>query len=191
MNAITLRCSRRTSRGFTLSEVMIAGTFGAIVIAGVLSTFLALGRNSQRLFYYNGMEAESRRTLEEFAQDVRMASDSVYNSSTSVTLTVPDNYTATANMVTYAYGSATLNGTTYDDCFYRRPGTTSSTVDPVILIKNVTQCTFSRFDVLGNSTTSDTATKRLELTLRVSNTRNTLVASTDNIVSATYLLRNK
>ncbi|MEI6464046.1 MAG: hypothetical protein WCQ89_04950 [Verrucomicrobiota bacterium] len=157
----------------------------------MLSTFLALGRNSQRLFYYNGMEAESRRTLEEFAQDVRMASDSVYNSSTSVTLTVPDNYTATANMVTYAYGSATLNGTTYDDCFYRRPGTTSSTVDPVILIKNVTQCTFSRFDVLGNSTTSDTATKRLELTLRVSNTRNTLVASTDNIVSATYLLRNK
>lgn len=191
MNASAPRHRRRTSRGFTLAEVMIAGTFGSLVIAGVLTTFLTLGRSSQRLFYYNGMEAESRRTLEEFAQDVRMSNDSVYNSSTSVTLTVPDNYTSTANKVTYAYGTATLNGITYTDCFYRRPGDTTSTVNPVILIKNVTACTFSRFDVLGNTTTSDSATKRLELTLRVSNTRNTLVASTDNIVSATYLLRNK
>jgi hypothetical protein len=50
---------------------------------------------------------------------------------------------------------------------------------------------FTRYDVLGNATSSDAATKRIELSLRVSNTRSTLVAATDNIVSATYLLRNK
>ena len=178
-------------RGFTLVEVMVAGTLGSMVLAGVLSSFLMLTRSSQRLYYYNGMEAESRRTLEEFAQDVRMASDSTYNSATSVTLTVPDNYGTSGNRVTYAFGNTTLNAVTYNNCFYRRPGDASSTIAPTILVKNVTDCVFLRYDVLGGATTLDSATKRIELSLRVSNTRSTLVAATDNIVSATYLLRNK
>ena len=153
--------SRCRCGGFSLAEVMIAGTLGSMVLAGVLSSVLFIGRSSQRLYYYNGMEAESRRTLEEFAQDVRMASDSTYNSATSVTLTVPDNYTGTGNQVTYAFGSVTLNSTAYPNCFYRRPGNTSSTATPTVLIQNVTDCTFSRFDVLGNATTLDSATKRI------------------------------
>lgn len=183
--------SRSWCRGFTLAEVMIAGSVGTLVLAGVLSSFLMITRSSQRLYFYNGMEAESRRTLEEFAQDVRMASDSVYNSASSVTLTVPDNYTANGNQVTYAFGSVTLNSVTYANCFYRRPGNASSTATPTILIRNVTDCAFNRYDVLGNATSLDSATKRIELALHVSSTRSTLVAATDNIVSATYLLRNK
>ncbi|MEI6108139.1 MAG: prepilin-type N-terminal cleavage/methylation domain-containing protein [Opitutae bacterium] len=184
--------ARRSSRhGFTLSEVMIAASIGAMVLAGALSSFLMIGRSSMRLYYYNGMEAESRRTLEEFAQDVRMGSNSVYNSASSLTLTVPSNYTANSNMVTYAFGDAVVNGTTYANCFFRRPGNTTSTATPTVLIQNVTDCTFTRYDVLGAATSLDSATKRIELTLRVSNTRSTLVAATDNIVSATYLLRNK
>jgi type II secretory pathway component PulJ len=185
------RPRHRARAGFTLVEVMIAGSLGTMVLAGVLSTVLILGRSGQRLYFYNGMENESRRTLEEFAQDVRMSSDSVYNSAASVTLTVPDNYAANGNQVTYAFGSATLNSVTYNNCFYRRPGNASSTVAPTILVQNVTDCVFTRYDVLGNATSSDAATKRIELSLRVSNTRSTLVAATDNIVSATYLLRNK
>ncbi len=144
-----------------------------------------------RLYYYNGMESESRRTLEEFAQDVRMASDSVYNSATSVTLMVPDNYPANGNRVTYAFGAATLNSVTYNNCFYRRPGDASSAAAPTILVRNVTDCVFLRYDVLGAATDLDSATKRIELSLRVSNSRSTLVAATDKIVSATYLMRNK
>jgi hypothetical protein len=170
---------------------MIAGTIGSMVLAGVLSTFLMLGRSGQRLYYYNGMETESRRTLEEFAQDVRMASDCVYNSSTSITLTVVDNYTSNSNQVTYTFGDVTIGGITVPSCFYRRPGNAASTATPTILMRSITDCAFSRFDVLGNATTSDISTKRVELSLRASVTRSTLVASTDNIVSATYLLRNK
>lgn len=179
------------SGGFTLSEVMIAATIGSLVLVGVLSSFLMITRSSQRLYFYNGMEMESRRTLEEFAQDVRMASDSVYNSAGSVTLTVPDNYATNSHQATYAFGTVTINGVTYANCFFRRPGNSSSTAVPTLLIQNVTDCLFRRFDVLGNTTALDSATKRIELSLRVSNTRSTLVAATDNIVSATYLLRNK
>jgi prepilin-type N-terminal cleavage/methylation domain-containing protein len=181
----------RRSSGFTLVEVMIAGAIGSLVLAGVLSSFLMIGRSSQRLFYYNDMEAGSRRILEEFAQDVRMASDSVYNSATSMTLTVPDNYTAYSNQVTYAFGSVTMGSVTYANCFYRRPGNASSGAPPTILVRNVTDCTFSRYDVLGGATLLDSATKRIELSLKVSNTRSTLAAATDKIFSATYLLRNK
>jgi hypothetical protein len=170
---------------------MVGSTIGAFVLVGVLSSFLMLGRSGMRLYFYNGMEAESRRTLEEFAQDVRMASDSVYNSASSITLTVPDNYTSTANRVTYAFGSVVLNSVSIPNCFYRRPGDPSSTATPTILVRNVTDCTFRRYDVLGAATSIDSATKRIEMALRVSNSRNTLVASTDEIVSATYLLRNK
>jgi len=187
----SLRASRRHPRGFTLVEVMIASSIGAMVLAGVLSTFLMLGRSGARLYYYNGMETESRRTLEEFAQDVRMASDCTLNSTSSLTLTVPDNYTTNGNQATYALGNVTVNGVTYTSCFYRRPGNASSTATPYVLIQNVTSCAYSRYDVLGAATSSDIATKRIELTLRVSNSRSTLVAATDNIVSATYLLRNK
>jgi len=189
----------KSCRGFTLLEVMIACFLGSIVLAGVLSAFLMLGRSGQRLYYYNGMESESRRTLEEVAQDVRMASNSVYNSATSITLTVPDNYVTTANQVTYAYGNLTVGAVTINNCFYRRPGDTTSTVTPTILVRNVTGCVFNRYTVLGELITDDTtlfptpdvSTKRIELNLRISNTRSTLVAATDNIVSATYVLRNK
>ena len=189
--SILSRHAGRKTSGFSLVEVMIAGTIGSMVIAGVLSTFLMLGRSGQRLYYYNGMETESRRTLEEFAQDVRMASDCVYNSSTSITLTVVDNYVANSNQVTYTFGDVTTGGITIPSCFYRRPGNAASTATPTILMRSITDCAFSRYDVLGNATTSDISTKRVELSLRASVTRSTLVASTDNIVSATYLLRNK
>jgi prepilin-type N-terminal cleavage/methylation domain-containing protein len=185
--------SRRLGRnGFTLVEVMIACTLGAIVLAGVLSSVLMITRSGARLYMYNGMEADSRKTLEGFAMDVRMANASVLNSSTSVTLTVPDNYAANANQVTYSYGSVTIGAMTYNNCFYRSPADTSSAVGSVrILISNVTSCNFVGYNVLDGVAANDAATKRIELTLTVSTTGNTLVAATDNIVSANYMLRNK
>ena len=129
-----------------------------------------------------------------------MASNSVFNGSTtstgdSVTLTVVDNYTANANKVTYAFGNVTLNGVNYSNCFYRRPGDTTSTATPTIYLQNVTRCAFTRYDVLGAATSDDPTTKRIELYLRVSSegirSATILEAASDNIVSATYLLRNK
>lgn len=177
--------------GFTLVEVLIATTLGTIVLTGTLTAFLMIGRSGQLLYNYNNMSADARRSLEEFGQDVRMASNLVYNSASSVTLTVTDNYASNANLVTYAYGSVTVGSTTYTNVFYRRPGNTSSTATAEVLIRNVSSCTFSRFDVLGATVTTDTATKRLELAIQVSTRNNTVASASDNILSATYVLRNK
>src|SRR5688572_23520838 len=101
MTTTTISFKRRC-RAFTLVEVMVASTLGTIVLAGVLSTFLMLGRSGANVANYSMMEAESRRALEELSQDLRMAKDITWNSAESVTLTVPDNYTTTGNQVTYA-----------------------------------------------------------------------------------------
>lgn len=182
---------RRLRAGFTLAEILIATTLGTIVLTGTMTAFLMIGRSGQLLYNYNNMSADARRGLDEFGQDVRMANNLTYNSASSVTLTVTDNYTTTSNKVTYAYGTVTVGSTTYTNCFYRRPGDTASTSAAEVLIRNVTSCTFTRYDVLGASVATDSATKRLELSVKVTARHNTVAAATDNILSATYVLRNK
>lgn len=181
--------SRRAA--FTLVEVMIATVLGSVILTGVMTAFLMLGRSGQLLYNYNNMAADARRALDEFGQDVRMSSDLVYNGAASVTLTVPDNYTANANQVTYAFGNVTVGSTSYTNCFYRRPGNSASTAAATVLVRNVTNCAFTRYDVLGGAVATDTATKRLELSINVSTHNQTVASATDNILSATYVLRNK
>ena len=179
----------RATRGFTLAEIMIGSSIGAFILAGVLSAFIMMTRSGQRLYNYNGMEIDARRALEEFAQDIRMSSNVTYNSATSLTLTVPDNYPSNSNLVTYYFDSATSGATAQS--FYRRPGDVNSTASIQILAHNVYSCTFNRYDRLGSATTSDASTKRIELSLRMRITSTAGAAATENAVSATYLLRNK
>ena len=183
----------RAIRGFTLAEIMIGSSIGAFILAGVLSAFIMMTRSGQRLYNYNGMEIEARRALEEFAQDIRMSSNVVYNSATSLTLTVPDNYTSYSNQVTYYFNSATTGATATS--FYRRPGPSVAhdTISPgyQILAHNIYSCAFNRYDRLGAATTSDASTKRIELALRMRITSTAGAAATENAISATYLLRNK
>ena len=180
-----------TRRGFTLVEVMIGASIGSFVLLGMLSSYLMLGRSSARLTNYNIMEVESRRALDEFSQDVRMASNITWNGNTSVTLTVPDNYAANANQVTYAYDSSTSGAT--KTSFYRMPFNSDSTdvTSKRVLVHNVSTCLYRRYDRLDATATTDTSTKRIELSLKVSVTSQTTATTTENAVSATYLLRNK
>lgn len=170
---------------------MIGATLGSIVLLGVLSSFLMLGRSGARLSNYQDMESQSRKALEEFAQDVRMASAITTNSASSITLTVTDNYASNGGQVTYAYGSVTIGGTSYTNVFYRRPGNTSSAAAATVLMRNVTTCTFNRYDRLGAATASDSSTKRVELSLKSSITSATTATATENAIGATYVMRNK
>lgn len=186
---ITTTPSKPSSRAFTLVEVMIGATLGTIVIAGVASTFLMLGRSGANVANYSVMESQSRRALEELSQDVRMASNVTWNTDQSVTLVVPDNYTATSNQVTYAFDSSTAE-------FYRVPGDVSATATAAaasrtILVRSVASCTFARYNRLNAAATTNTATKRIQLTLVVRRTTRTVASASNTILSASYILRNK
>ena len=178
-------------RAFTLVEMMIGATIASFVLAGVLSSFLMLGRSGTLLVNYTTMDRQARRALEDFAQDVRMATNVTWNSAYSVTLTVPDNYTSTGNLVTYAWDT-TAGSATYH-CFYRWPGNDATTSRPpkTSYVNNVTSFSFSRYDRLNVATTTDAATKRIQIAMTITTTGQTVVSATDSLVSASFILRNK
>jgi type IV pilus assembly protein PilW len=176
-------------RAFTLVEVMIGAALGSVVLAGVMSTFLMLARSGVSAVNYTTMDTQSRRALEEFAQDVRMASDVTAFTSSYITLVVPDNYTSTANKVTYAWDN-TAGSASYR-CFYRVPGDSATGTPKTIYIRNVTSFSFARFDRLNATTTSNTSTKRVQISMTVTSTARTVVNTTDQLVSASFILRNK
>lgn len=167
-------------RGFTLVEVLIGASLSTVILAGVLMTFLFLGRSGANLQNYSDMEAEARRGLELFAQDVRQASAITWNSEVSVTLTV------NAAAITYAYDSA-------QRVFFR---------NGFRLINGVTPGTFSltgyNLNGIALNTTNaaqrlvaNTATKQLQLSLQATRTSTTVVDATNTVLSARFILRNK
>jgi Tfp pilus assembly protein PilW len=163
---------------------MISAGLGAFILAAVLSTFLMMGRSGANLQNYSDMESQARKALEIFAEDVRQASNVTWNSSVSMTLTV--------NSVTtvYEYDSSTAT-------FYRRvPGETRT------LITGVTSGSFvfTAYNVNGTSlslastsdrTTANSSTKQVQISLQASRSNTTVVAATNTVLSARFILRNK
>ncbi|HKB56276.1 MAG TPA: hypothetical protein VKC51_01690 [Lacunisphaera sp.] len=183
--------ARRNHRaaGLTLVELMFASGLGSFVMVGVLSVVLMMGRSGVAASNYADMEAQSRRAVDEFAQDVRMSSDLTWNSATSVTLTVPDNYAAYGNQVTYALDNSTTGPTA--GSFYRQPGNAGSTNPGLVMARNVTSLSFTRFTRTNVAATDNFSTKRLQLTMNLRTTAQTTVDQNTLVVSASYVLRNK
>ena len=176
--------SRRARAGFSLIEVMVSTTLAGVVLAGVMTAFLFLGRSGANVRNYSDMEAQARRGLEFFAEDVRQASAIVWSSSTHVTLTV--------NSASVAYVYSSSAGT------FSRVDASSNRV----LMSGIAPGTFTfrAFNVVGNelplATSADLAaagssTKQLQISLEASRTSQTVATATNTVLSARFILRNK
>jgi type II secretory pathway pseudopilin PulG len=187
---IKLARSRPTA-AFTLVEVIVSATIGSFVLAGILSAFVMIGRTGFIASSYSVLEAETRRALDTFGQDVRKAKDVKWNGAQSITLSVATATNATST-VTYAYDAAS-------SCFYRQLGDTSSTLPRLTLVHNVAaDFAFHRYKLesssnpgADNTAANDAETKQVEVTLRASRTGATTVAANQAALSARYILRNK
>jgi|CXWL01.1.fsa_nt_gi Tfp pilus assembly protein PilW len=169
--------------GFTLVELMIGASLGAFLLAAVLSTFLFLGRSGANIQNYNDMEAQARKALELFAEDTRQASGVTWGAdSNSLTLTV------NGNPVVYQYNPTARR-------FARRDGTSTQ-----VLVTGITTFAFSAYNITGTSlplsstaelTAANGTTKQLQISLEASRTSTTVVAATNTVLSARFVLRNK
>ena len=184
--------------GFTLVELMIGASLGSFILAAVLSTFLFMGRSGANVQNYNDMESQARNALEIFAQDTRQASGVVWNSVESVTLTVG------TDLVTYAYSSTarTFRRTVVDTV----PNPDVTTSDRV-LVTGITTFTFSAYKITidpstgaawvlplstaAERTAANGQTKQLQISLEAARTNTTVVAATNTVLSARFVLRNK
>lgn len=173
----------RWSKGFTLVEVMIGATLGSLILLGVLTAFLFMGRSGANLANYNDMESQGRKMLEYFAEDTRQASAITWTSSTSVTLTV------NSASVTYSYSSATQ--------ILSRQDSTQT----LNLVTGITSFSFKAYTITGTEitalstaaelTTAGKSTKQLQVSLQAARNRATLTTSTNTVISARFILRNK
>lgn len=174
---------------FTLVELMIGSSLGAFILAGVLSTFLFMGRSGANVQNYNDMEAQARSALEIFAQDTRQASGVVWTDASTVVLTV------STRSVTYQYNAGAQR-------FARREVVTSTGVvtSTRVLVTGITNFAFSAYNISGNNVPISTATERtaangttkqLQISLEAARNSRTVVAATNTVLSARFVLRNK
>lgn len=176
--------------GFTLVELMIGSSLGAFILAAVLSTFLFMGRSGANLQNYNDMEAQARKALEYFAEDTRQASGVVWGSDAyTVALTVG------LNTITYQYNASARR-------FARQEVVTATSVvtSTRVLVTGITTFAFTAYNISGNNvpisttaerTAANGTTKQLQISLESSRTNTTVVAATNTVLSARFVLRNK
>ena len=174
-------------RGFTLTELIIAASLSSVILAGVLSTFLMMGRTGANTANYAKLEAEARNALEYFGRDVRMANNVSWGSlppstATSLTLTIPPSSAGgPTRTVIYAWDSASKR-------FIRRDSTTGT----FVLIANCTVFSFQAYKLGGTGEASNALeTKQIQLSLTASRSSTTVVTATDVVLSARFILRNK
>lgn len=180
----------RPRRAFTLVELLVAAGLSAFILTAILTTFTMLGRSGYNAANYSIMEAEARRALETFSEEARLASNITWTSAHGITLTV---VTATGTTrVTYAYDSSDTGPTA--KCFYRLAGTPTSTSARLILVREVSDFAFRRYKVVNGvdfAAANDLETKQIQITLRSVRTGATTVATTNAVLSARVVLRNK
>jgi Tfp pilus assembly protein PilW len=187
--------------------VLISAGISSVILAGVLSTFVMMGRTGANAQNYTELEAEARKALELFSREVRLAYAVTAYSTTSVTLSISDNTSSRTGTGTGAY-SVTYTFDTGSNSFTRtgppasNPAGASSTttlISNVLQITGVNPFNYYRFVTSGgyqtgfttNTAANTTEIKQIELNFVAQRKNNTVAAATDKVLSARYILRNK
>ena len=188
MTTTTLSRHRKSNdrvRGFTLVEVLIGAALASFVLAGVMSTFLFLGRSGANIRNYTDMESQARKALEMFAEDTRQASAVTWASSDSVTLTV------NSVGITYAYASGTFTRTASSTTTLLTGIKTPTTTSPFFRAYTINGAEITDFSSTSALTTANNTTKQIQISLEAERTSQTVATATNIVLSARYVLRNK
>jgi type II secretory pathway pseudopilin PulG len=174
--------ARRRLRGMTLVEIMIGATIGSFVLTAVITTFLFMGRSGANVQNYSDMESQARKALELFAEDVRQASAITWTSNQNVLLTV------NGNGIRYSYAGGV----------FTRTNTASGAASN--LITGIHSFEFMAYNITGATlplvtatdlTNAGKQTKQLQISLEARRKSTTVVAATNTVLSARFILRNK
>ncbi len=183
MTTTTRSRVRDRRRGFTLTEIIVATGLSGIILAGVLGSFLFLGRAGIGLRQYAEMETQARHAMETFALDVRMAEAITWHSANSLTVAIPTG--AGKKDITYTYAPG-------QGAFIRAEG-----ADRRTLIQGITEFNFTAYSIstapiaFGNLAAASNETKQVQIALTTSRSAATVASTTNSVISARFILRNK
>jgi prepilin-type N-terminal cleavage/methylation domain-containing protein len=213
-----VRSKIRFRSGFTLVEVLVGAALSALLLVGILTTFVMMGRVSASIQNYSEIEISARKALEVMGREIRMARDITTDSTelllgtngTSVTLSMPDssaNPSGIGYSVTFAYNSTTKTITRTGPPLHDLGGS----IDTAILLRNVQPITGSSIffyfrrpnstaiddyedGFMNNALTTGNRTsgvEQIEVKFLLNRQSTTVVAATNKVLSAQFVLRNK
>ena len=177
--------------GFTYVELNIALTIGMFILAGVVSTYLMCVKSFQAVANYAEIHKGGREAVNYFAKDMRAVyAISSFNNST-LTVTIPTNFTSTGSVngtktVTYTYTQSISNAETngwlkrYDS----NTGVTST------LASNIYFLQYSLYDHVGSTTALTSVAKSIAVEIKLRKSIISQIQSEDYI-SARMDMRNK
>jgi Tfp pilus assembly protein PilW len=197
-------------------ELMVAMSIAMVLIAAILSSYTFLGRNLVRFSNQQQLEAQSRRMLQTFSQDVRMADTiaNTYNSTSNITLDSSWQTTPTPGQVafrisvpnggggifiyavTYSYdGTSTLTRTVSSGPASGTPPPDFNTI-PMTLLTGASSFSFNYLDKQGTALTAPiypSRIKQIEASglMLSSGTANSGTQSRFTFASARVVLRNR
>jgi len=173
----------RDSRGQTLSEVLIAAAIGAIIMAGVATTYILSLRGFTAIANYNQIHADGRLAVSYFAKDMRAVTNiTSFSNSSNITVVIPA-FNGSGSVT----NTKTVSYTTSGGALYRYDSSTGNTD---MLATNINQLTFTLYDLAGNTNSVAVANAKgiqVDIKLRKSvGSRN----QTEDFLSARYDMRN-
>ncbi len=173
----------RSCGGFTLVEASMGAAIGAIIMAGVLSTYIMTARQFHAISNYWEIHMDGRTAIDRFAVDMR-AVYAIKSFAASGPLVVKTPYYSSGGWIT---NTATITYTYTSGMLQRTDALTGSTA---VLATNVYNLKFSLFDRVGSNTTVIAAAKgvSIELFLRKSTAGK---YQTEDYLSARMNMRNK
>ncbi len=183
---------------------MVAASLSLVALAGVVSTFLLVGRTSANISNYSDLEAQARRALELFGREVRMASsiDPAVFTPTSVRLGIPATPTVAAYTVTYTF-DATAGTLTRTDSVTGTPATLISGVQPfsgvdclryyryIVASYDYSNTNPNLIDMHGAVAGNPVEVKQIEITFIARRTTTTVATASNKVISGRFILRNK
>src|SRR5947208_678789 len=103
----------RARGGFTMTELMIGSAIGALIMAGVLSTYILCLKQFTAISNYAEIHRGGRSSVDQLSQDFRGVSSISSFASTNLVVIIPTAFSATGSVisnktVTYAVSNGGL-----------------------------------------------------------------------------------
>jgi Tfp pilus assembly protein PilW len=190
---------------------MVSTVISSIVLLGVITSVLMIGRVSANIQNYTNIELVGRKALETISREVRLAYNITAFSDSSVTLSVPDSSASRSALgysVTYTFDSVnkqlTRTGPPADD-----PTGTSATTTIITGVEAIpSNAVFNYYRYVNSSTlgqgyvdgfaTNTVATtapasaiQQVEVKFLIRRKSVTVTDATNKVLSARFILRNK
>jgi Tfp pilus assembly protein PilW len=174
----------RDSRASTLAETLVASAIGALVLVGVMTTYIMSIKGFTAISNYRQIHGDGRLAVSYFARDIRgVSSISSFANPSNITVAIPTAFNSSGTVIS----NKTVSYTTSGGKFSRYDSSTGKTD---LLASNIKGLTFTLYDNLGNSNGVTTSTaKGIQLDIKLRKTVMSQVQSED-FLSARYDMRN-